>query len=648
MDSLPTSMKAPVSRGDSPASQLRSRSAATSERSTSSAADGSPSSLRYINPPPVLSEGDTYRELTRDLDCPSMLRTVTAKTVLRGFGRVFRSQGIDSAFALSQECERLGYFISHSWSAPWFAKYVTLSFHFNFWIATAVSFTCITTFLVLGLLYIDHTVWDAIRDKVNPSLIFVGIGVLSFVPALMFGSELVSCFPCVDSARTRCFLDKCCINQTDPVLKRRGIEALGVFLARSDVLLILWSPDYFRRLWCAYEVAVYMSLEPDTDHKRRVVMIPLELVSFSFMVFMLDLLIQIVSVNYFFSSSGMPEWATQLTASAISAGFAALSYYFAYKWMEDQAFLRKQLAEFSLSSVECSDPSDRPLVLRDIAHRYAGLDKSISAISQHLDPDPASGQPLRIPSAVSQAPPALTGPLRTASSLPPNPAGLRAFEQYVRSNLQQPIEKALGTHHCVLPAKFLLTMSLPAVWAAMGLMCYWILKAKGMGDKEELDAPDVAFLICSKLLRAITFYPLLTAALLMYQDVTDAFARKSRLRQYLRGSVAILLIGLYVYMFGFHYIFLRELDADVVFYTTLPQVVLFLLIYTRLGALTYRWIKGLRARCREVSRDALRRTKPLVGSVERDPTRASTTDHDTRPNTPDIEAPFPSIPRTDK
>lgn len=592
-----------------------------------------------------MNAGSNFRELTRDLDCPSMLRTVTAKTVLRGFGRVFRSKGIDSAFALSQESERLGYFISHSWSAPWFSKFVTLSFHFNFWIATIVSFICISTFLALGLVFIDHTVWDEIRESVNPSLIFVAIGVLTFMPALMFGSELVACFKCFNSTRTRCFLDKCCINQTDPVLKRRGIEALGVFLARSDVLLILWSPDYFKRLWCAYEVAVYMSLEPAVDRRRRVVMIPLELVSFSFFVFMLDLLIQIVSVNFFFSGEGgLPEWATQIIAVAISATFAVLSYYFAYKWMEDQAFLRKQLAEFSLSTVECSDPSDRPLVLRDIAQRYSSLDKSVSAFSQ-MDGNitfPQELDAMREVSSISAAPLS-----RLTSSLPPNPAGLRAFEHYVRTNLQQPIEKALGTHHCVLPFKFLLTMSLPAVWAAMGLMCYWILKAKGMGDKEELDAPDVAYLICSKMLRAITFYPLLTAALLMYQDVTDSFAQKSRLRQYMRGTVAIMLIGLYVYMFGFHYIFLRELDPNVVFFTTLPQVVLFLLIYTRLGPATARWIKTLRTRCREVSREAVGRPKQIDG-VERDPTRASTTDHETRSNTPDIEAPFPTLSSTDK
>jgi hypothetical protein len=563
--------------GDSPGSLLRLRT----------------DTANYLSPD---------RELTTDLECPSMLRTVTARTVLRGFGRVFRTEGIDSAYSLSQECERLGYFISHSWSAPWFTKFVTLAFHFNFWFATIISLLFITVFLTLSLIFMSHEIWDSIRESINPSLIFVSIGFLTFLPSFLFGSELMWCMPLGNSNRTRCFLDKCCINQTDPVLKRRGIEALGVFLAKSDVMLILWSPDYFMRLWCAYEVAVYMSLDSNDvshhRHRRRVIMIPLELVSFAMLVFGLDLLIQIVSVNFFFQeTNGLPEWATQLTATAIAALFAAFAYFFSYRWQKDQAFLRKQLAEFRLSQVECSDPSDRPLVLRDIAKRYAttppktepttnktGVIRSTSSV---IPDDTPTREPSPLPSRDVSA----TGL--------PNAVGLRNFEDYVRSNLQKPIDKALGAHHWILPYKFSFAMSLPAVWAALGLTCHWILKAKGMGDTEDvLDSDSVAFLIASKLLRSITFYPLLTAALLLYQDVTEKYIKGRTWAQVVRGIIAVLLIGVYFYMFGFHYIFLRQMDPDIVFFTTLPQVLLFLLIYTRLGTFVYKWATGLRERCK--------------------------------------------------
>jgi len=386
-------------------------------------------------------------------------------------------------------------------------------------------------------------------------------------------------------------------------LKRRGIEALGAFLAKSDVMLILWSPDYFLRLWCAYEVAVYKSLdEPATGNtKRRVVMIPLELVTFASLVFSLDLLIQIVSVNFFFQgSNGLPEWATQLTATAIAALFASFAYFFSYRWQVDQAFLRKQLAEFRLSQVECSDPADRPLVLRDIAKRYATLESSsgvrLNSPSDSLVAEMTTrdGTPVITPGISRQ----------TSTVVPPmDSAGLGHFEEYVRTKLQGPIDKALGSHQWILPYKFSFAMSLPAVWAAMGLMCHWILKAKGMGDVEDvLDSESVGFLIASKLLRSITFYPLLTAALLLYQDMTERFIKERTWAQVTRGIVAVVLIGVYFYMFGFHYIFLREMEPDIVFYTTIPQVILFLLIYTRLGSFSYKWFSNIRSRCRSVSR----------------------------------------------
>mmetsp|Transcript_472 Transcript_472/g.441 ORF Transcript_472/g.441 Transcript_472/m.441 type:complete len:85 (+) Transcript_472:149-403(+) len=46
------------------------------------------------------------------------------------------------------------------------------------------------------------------------------------------------------------FLDKCCISQTDIELKNIGIHHISSFLSRSDGLVILWSTDYFSRLWC--------------------------------------------------------------------------------------------------------------------------------------------------------------------------------------------------------------------------------------------------------------------------------------------------------------------------------------------------------------------------------------------------------------
>ena len=42
---------------------------------------------------------------------------------------------------------------------------------------------------------------------------------------------------------TDCFLDKVCIHQTDPALKRKGIDSLGGFLAHSKRMVCDASPS---------------------------------------------------------------------------------------------------------------------------------------------------------------------------------------------------------------------------------------------------------------------------------------------------------------------------------------------------------------------------------------------------------------------
>jgi hypothetical protein len=58
-----------------------------------------------------------------------------------------------------------------------------------------------------------------------------------------------------------------CINQATSDTKARGIDQIGKFLRNSEELLILWSPDYFSRLWCCFEIAMYLHfLRPGDDH----------------------------------------------------------------------------------------------------------------------------------------------------------------------------------------------------------------------------------------------------------------------------------------------------------------------------------------------------------------------------------------------
>eukprot|EP00434_Breviolum_minutum_P011216 symbB.v1.2.009897.t2/scaffold639.1/size181572/18 len=52
--------------------------------------------------------------------------------------------------------------------------------------------------------------------------------------------------------------DKLCIEQKDAREKTKGILSLAAFLKRSKTLVLLWSPLYFQRLWCTFELVSFL------------------------------------------------------------------------------------------------------------------------------------------------------------------------------------------------------------------------------------------------------------------------------------------------------------------------------------------------------------------------------------------------------
>ena len=58
------------------------------------------------------------------------------------------------------------------------------------------------------------------------------------------------------------FLDKVCIHQTDEALRQKGIDSIGLYLYNSRTMLVLWSPEYFSRLWCCFEMGVFLDARP--------------------------------------------------------------------------------------------------------------------------------------------------------------------------------------------------------------------------------------------------------------------------------------------------------------------------------------------------------------------------------------------------
>ncbi|CAE7739865.1 unnamed protein product [Symbiodinium pilosum] len=70
------------------------------------------------------------------------------------------------------------------------------------------------------------------------------------------------------------FLDILCIAQHDEKLKKKGIMGLGAFLVNSKSLVVLWTPRYFSRLWCTFEIATFMK---DPEQRGHIQFMPLKM-----------------------------------------------------------------------------------------------------------------------------------------------------------------------------------------------------------------------------------------------------------------------------------------------------------------------------------------------------------------------------------
>jgi len=224
----------------------------------------------------VVHMTSTQRTLS-DVVSPALLRGVRIEKILGRFGaRWVSSEGATDEqknmdYSMSEPVERLNDFLSHDWTTGRWRKYLSLLVVYNLSGAVATGLLCFLVLLVLsdssvGLIPIppmmcpkNYTIAGEKSiniDEVNP-LFLVGLVLCWFV--FIFGQHIRSYIcPC----RPRfAFVDKMSIHQTDEHLKTGGILSLAGFLRATDRLVILWSPRYFTRLWCAYEVAAWLRLK---------------------------------------------------------------------------------------------------------------------------------------------------------------------------------------------------------------------------------------------------------------------------------------------------------------------------------------------------------------------------------------------------
>jgi len=143
---------------------------------------------------------------------PDVLRAVTFRRAIRILDKSTPCD--DAAYRQSRSVERIQYFWSHSWHGPARSKMLSLCLFHNF----RQSFVCGAVATGLAALL-------TVRWAPEPELAAVPATLL----VLLVSSVTLVLWPCQDSI----FLDKACICQDDPLLKRQGILNIGFMLKHS-------------------------------------------------------------------------------------------------------------------------------------------------------------------------------------------------------------------------------------------------------------------------------------------------------------------------------------------------------------------------------------------------------------------------------
>ena len=264
-------------------------------------------------------------------------------------------------------------FFSHTWLTKGPRKYVALLFH-NGWpvmvaswvLATVVlSILCLTDVLPMPFSY-QATVLD--YRQTCP----LGCWVIALsLPLAVAGLLLAPYCPNQLGKHRICFVDMFSIHQTDNKLRERGIYGIGGCLQRSKELRVLWSPPYFSRLWCIFELAAYRFANP----QGKITMAPLFVESI-----LLTLLVGIqVSMDGSFVGTALRSRGEyKALHTVLTSLFCTLPLLGIIHVLRKETRAKRQLLldleSFTLDGAECASDFDRAFILSAIDQWYGSAE----------------------------------------------------------------------------------------------------------------------------------------------------------------------------------------------------------------------------------------------------------------------------------
>jgi len=322
-----------------------------------------------------------------------VLRTCSSGRVIANFGRVFAHRVASVASTHSEpskteldhsESDTVYYasaintlievFLSHNWSASRFFKWLALLHYLN---ATAATMAATLAWVLMVIFILSQRGFDpsACWDFPYMHHLLVWFPIAVFFVIYLFGQELTG-----HRFGKAMWLDKLCIHQTRDDIKLLGVKALDEFVAKSERLLILWDEQYFERLWCILELAVFAHVKQGAD---QIIFQPLWLSPWLLTTIALDLLSNIFFVKLIWLATDPFHLGPDLNL-IVGVG---LNLFLAYlpivvptvisfrQRVASHMCLVEQLGTFSAKDAQCSFESDRSVVEAKVKQFYGDLEQ---------------------------------------------------------------------------------------------------------------------------------------------------------------------------------------------------------------------------------------------------------------------------------
>lgn len=285
-------------------------------------------------------------------------------------------------YSFSRKVHGLDHFLSHDWGTSRFLKVAALLVSFN---TVAASIATVVVSILMGAIFAMWGEYLPPPGQGNPvnmaRLGRVSTGLGTFWIFLCFWQRIRRIF----AGPKMTFLDTLCIAQHDEAKKKQGIFGLSTFLDRSEHLTILWSRNFFSRLWCTYEVSTFLRHK----HEKQVQVMP---VTLAWLFLVMIILVQVTAMaNLLMDECDCISSMALIIAIRSSLAIPGYTFliYTGICLIQDLKDLARQLQVFSAEKAECFCcscghvhpetgsvlPCDRDLVLRTMTHWFASCEE---------------------------------------------------------------------------------------------------------------------------------------------------------------------------------------------------------------------------------------------------------------------------------